>query len=494
MNTLELCWCATFLRGAFSVLLLLGAERLLRGRLGPEWRRGLWLLCLVLLVIPQMNLSILPVKLDLSGAAFPVVLRSGGAAAGTRPGGVETELRKNSTSRAVWRFLVFHRRKFEAAALAGLPLPALLLLLMRYLRCRRRVRRLPPVTDRRVLESWTRLLAGAGVLRRPVILLDSSVIGLGPTLFGCLRRKLLLPVDRLSELSDRELELLLEHEYQHCRSGDDRLNLFALVIWALCWYNPFLLIARRKVRSNCEVACDRALLMRHPDSVREYGGLLLKFASPTPERASVAIGLVESPRELSRRIRSMTATAAPRNGGWFSNRKAAYLLGGLIVSPLLLIAVDVRQTAAVPRSAAVKQSAPKQQLPYLLMREAVEYDADETPVGCWRLDYSDAFPAEKSELVLELCGTSHRIALASRPRALRLLRGKSSEAPEWYPETSAIAPPLPAAPELLREEGRLVRADRRMVYATVPGFSSPAAFRLEVAGVDLAPPGDSSRP
>ena len=69
MNTLELCWCATFLRGAFSVLLLLGAERLLRGRLGPEWRRGLWLLCLVLLKKGILRLQS-PTKKVLLGIAI----------------------------------------------------------------------------------------------------------------------------------------------------------------------------------------------------------------------------------------------------------------------------------------------------------------------------------------------------------------------------------------------------------------------------------------
>ena len=493
MNTLELYWGATFLRGAFAVLLLLGAERFRFCRLGPESRRFLWVLCLALLVIPQMSLSVLPVKLDLSKAASPALLHSGDAAARMHSGGAEAECRKGSVPRAVWRFLIFHRRKIEAAALAGLPLPALLLLLVRYLRCRKQVRRLPPVTDHRVLESWTRLLGEAGALRRPVILLDSSVIGLGPTLFGCFRRKLLLPVERLKDLSDKELSLLLEHEYQHCRSGDDLLNLVALVVWALCWYNPFLLIARRKVRSCCELACDRALLLRHPGAVREYGVLLLKFASPSANTA-VAIGLSESPRELSRRIRVMTVDVASSHRARLAGRAVALLLGGMIAAPLLLVAVDVRPAGA-PSGIAAGQPAPKPLLPYLVLGEVAECEADGTPVGCWKLDYSDSFPAENSELILEFTGIRRRIALANKPRSLRLFRRETGGEPGWDLETSESSPVI--APESAAASGaeeRIVRADRKMVYTSVPGSVSPVAFSLEVDGIGPENLGDYRRP
>ena len=66
MTTFELYFCATLLRGALAVLFLLGAESLLRHRLSAGLRRLLWAGCILLLLVPQMNFSALPLKLDLS--------------------------------------------------------------------------------------------------------------------------------------------------------------------------------------------------------------------------------------------------------------------------------------------------------------------------------------------------------------------------------------------------------------------------------------------
>ncbi len=481
MNTLELYIGATFLRGAFAVLLLLGAERILRYRLDSECRRRLWLFSLVVLVIPQMSVSVLPVKLDLSEAAAPMFRCIGSAAGNLQADGSAPESRRISALSATWRFCSFHRRKIEAAALVGLPLPALLLLLMRYLRCRRMVRQLPPVTDLRVLELWTRVLRETGPLRRPVILLDSSVIGPGPTLFGCFRRKLLLPIERLKELSDKELSLLLEHEYLHCRSGDDLLNMAALMIWAVFWYNPFLLIVRRKIRSSCELACDHELLRRHPESVREYGMLLLKFASNSAGTV-VAIGLSNAPHELSRRIRGMTGgRVVPMRRRRLLRWGVVLLLGGLMAAPSLLVAVDVRPARNSPpiREA---QADPRPPLPYLTFCEFLERsETGEAKEVSWLLDYSDPFPAAGSRLILEFRGMRHPIPLDRKPRWIRLLHNGDAATEKWHWETSAQQPP-----SLRKERGverRVIPADRNPVYISVPESAVPAALLLEIEGI-----------
>lgn len=181
--------------------------------------------------------------------------------------------------------------------------------------------------------------------------------GLGPTLFGGFRRKLLLPVEALRPLPDRELGLLLEHEYHHSRAGDPLLNLGALFLWALVWYNPFMLIARRRLRSCCELECDRKVLERHPQAVCEYGNLLLRFASAGTQVPAVTLGLAESPRELSRRIRSMTAAVRPRSGERRFGTVAALLIAALLAAPVCLVAVNAKP-AARPRPASTATARP----------------------------------------------------------------------------------------------------------------------------------------
>ena len=136
MTTFELYFCATLLRGALAVLFLLGAESLLRHRLSTGLRRLLWAGCILLLLVPQMNFSALPLKLDLSslrtaGAATAPARPSARTAGAGQPGIAPAGERPRSLIRAAWRRFQQHRRNVELGIIAFLPIPALLLLLWR---------------------------------------------------------------------------------------------------------------------------------------------------------------------------------------------------------------------------------------------------------------------------------------------------------------------------------------------------------------------------
>lgn len=458
MTTFELYFCATVLRGACAVLFLLAVEAVLRDRLRAGFRRVLWLVCLVLMLVPQMNFSASPFRLDLSPLRQEYSSAGSTARAG-KPGHEKGKgdiapraERRGIALRVLWQRMELHRKTLELATIALLPLPALLLLLARYLRCRRMIRPLPPVSDRRVLEAWNRVLAECGPLPRPVILLDSSRPDLGPTLFGCFTRKLLLPVGALHPLTDGELRLLLEHEYHHSKAGDPFVNIVALVLWALAWYNPFMLIARRKLRASCEMECDRKILARHPHAVREYGNLLLRFVSPSaPSASPVAIGLAESPRELSGRIRSMTA-AVRLPGSRKSGRGMAILIAVTLAAPVGLVAVNAKpasrprpapaaKQAAAVKPAPVENPAPvipeKPVLPHIVF---ASYGLNSKPdglVACWKISYSENFPFEQSRLSLDANRKNQTISLA--PEKCFLLLWKSGDTGYRW-EASAVLP------------------------------------------------------
>ncbi len=481
MTAFELYFCVTVLRGALAVLFLLAAGSLLRDRLPPGLRRLLWLTCLVLMLIPQMNFSASPFRLDLSE------LRQGYSAAGAvicagesvnDPGKTDVAscLQDRSAAvRALWRHLALHRKALEFSAIMLLPLPALFLLFARYWRCRRTIRPLPPVTDRRVLDAWNRVLAECGPLPRPVILLDSSGPGLGPTLFGCFNCKLLLPVEAFQGLSDGELGLLLEHEYHHGKAGDPVVNIAALVLWALAWYNPFMLIARRKLRASCEMECDRKILARHPHAVCQYGNLLLRFVSPPTPAPSPAVGLTESPRELSRRIQSMTAGVSHpgRCGRW-----AAILIALVLAAPVALVAVNAKPAAPHPVAA-------KPVLPHLVLKPLPLSGGKPGLVQCWALFYPAAFPAGQSSLALEIGKARLGAELALRPSFLLLWR---EEAPAVaYRLESVSALPFALCETSLSNEPLVARvvpsADRKAVDAALVGTAETAAITLEVHGL-----------
>lgn len=458
MTTFELYFCATVLRGACAVLFLLAVESVLRHRLRAGFRRTLWLVCLVLMLVPQMNFSASPFQLDLSpfrqeSSAVRSPAHAANSGSNQEKRGIAPQTERHSiVLRALWQRIELHRKALELGAIALLPLPALLLLLARYLRCRRTIRPLPPVSDRRVLEAWNRVLAECGPLPRPVILLDSSRPDLGPTLFGCFTRKLLLPVGALRSLSDGELRLLLEHEYHHSKAGDPFVNIVALVLWALAWYNPFMLVARRKLRASCEMECDRKILARHPHAVREYGNLLLRFVSPSaPSASPVAIGLAESPRELSGRIRSMTS-AVRLPGSRKSGRGMAILIAVTLAAPVGLVAVNAkpasrpRPAPAVKPAVAVKPIPVENPVPVISEKPVLphmvfaSYGFNSKPdglVACWKISYSENFPFEQSRLSLDVDKKLQTVSLAPEKRFL-LLWKSGDTGYRW--EVSAVLP------------------------------------------------------
>ncbi len=487
MTSFELFFGAMLLRCALAVGFLLTAEHLLRHRLGARFRRILWFGCLLLMMVPQLNSPISPFRLDLSAwrmnATAPAVNNVPSA-----PASAVDTVRKNLspsrlTNSALSRKTYYVRRKLEPLAVLLLPLPALLLLFRRYLKCRRVIRRLPPVTDAEIIRCWKRILAECGPLPRPVILLDSTQANLGPTLFGCFTQKLLLPVKSLNQLTPQELQLLLEHEHHHSRGYDPLLNLFTLILCAVGWYNPFLQIARRRLRSSCELECDRKLLARHPHAIRAYGNLLLRFAAARPSGSPVTVGLTESPRELAYRIRTMTSTPnfnGSASAGWL----AAGLIAAALVSPICLVAVNAR---ANPNRASKIETA-KPILPYLTLNAQYGTPADESILLAWQLEYPDGFPFAQSTLQVEIGDRRLDAVLRDRPRFLLLRQITQSAKPPVYQIETANQPPqrLPAA-EPRENPSSSVRlhpaADGKAVYTLPPRVGEALAFYLHVEGI-----------
>jgi beta-lactamase regulating signal transducer with metallopeptidase domain len=97
-----------------------------------------------------------------------------------------------------------------------------------------------------------------------------------PALVGVFRPKIILPADFESRYTAREQALVLEHERMHLRRGDAIWNAVAALLRCLFWFNPLVHIAASRLRLDQELACDAAVMRRHPDSLRAYADAMLK--------------------------------------------------------------------------------------------------------------------------------------------------------------------------------------------------------------------------
>ncbi|WP_045760920.1 TonB family protein [Xanthomonas albilineans] len=98
----------------------------------------------------------------------------------------------------------------------------------------------------------------------------------GPLVLGAWRPQVVLPVDFAQRYPPQQAQLVLAHERMHIARGDTRCNLLLAALRCVYWFNPLLHWAATRFRVDQELACDAAVLARHPSSRRSYAEAMLQ--------------------------------------------------------------------------------------------------------------------------------------------------------------------------------------------------------------------------
>jgi len=135
-------------------------------------------------------------------------------------------------------------------------------------------------------------------------------------------------VDARMVQDEKKLSYMVLHEYCHYRNGDLLWVLLRNLCLVLYFYNPFVWVAVRYMKQDCELACDEAVLQMLQEEAqrKEYGYTLLALAGRQNHRAvdlTITTSMSGGAKRLKERI------------GMISNRKK---VSG-IVSALVLLAL-----------------------------------------------------------------------------------------------------------------------------------------------------------
>ena len=109
--------------------------------------------------------------------------------------------------------------------------------------------------------EWSTRLADARVtlgVRRPLRLLVSDEVTV-PMTWGVLRPVIVLPPSA-ARAADAHARAMLLHELAHVRAGDVFFLLLTRVMCALFWFHPAAWWVARRLRDECELACDDRVL------------------------------------------------------------------------------------------------------------------------------------------------------------------------------------------------------------------------------------------
>jgi TonB family protein len=175
------------------------------------------------------------------------------------------------------------------------------------------------------LRQQRRFVASLGLLERAG---DGSWRGDGvdgPAVVGALRPRIVLPADLEHRHAADEVALVIAHERAHLARGDTRANLLAVTLRCLQWFNPLLHVAAHRFRLDQELACDAAVLARHPHARRRYAAAMLNVQLAVP---GLPVGCHwQSSQTLKERI-LMLKQPSPGAG----RRRAGLLAVGLVLA------------------------------------------------------------------------------------------------------------------------------------------------------------------
>ncbi|MBS1877554.1 MAG: TIGR03435 family protein [Acidobacteria bacterium] len=123
----------------------------------------------------------------------------------------------------------------------------------RWMRLRRTVRAMSPLTEGRAFEL-------VRALRQAPVRLMSSASMLEPGVFGVFRPVLVLPAGIVDRLGEAQLEAVIRHELAHIERKDNLIAALHMFVEALFWFHPVVWWLGSRQLDERERACDEAVL------------------------------------------------------------------------------------------------------------------------------------------------------------------------------------------------------------------------------------------
>ncbi|MEN6627722.1 MAG: M56 family metallopeptidase [Candidatus Sumerlaeia bacterium] len=295
------------MQASLLIVLILAVQALLRSRLSPAWRHGMWLLLLVRLALPWSPPSPMSLfnLLDRFRTPAPEVsavqVRDEALLQSVKPlptappveAAPAPQPRHQTLDLMTWLAIVW---LMGVAAFGGAVFSQTLML-------RSALRNRRPVTDQPTLELLEQCKESMGI--KAWLSIVEVPGGTGPALVGVLRPRLILPAGSIRALGPEQLRHVFMHELAHLGRNDIALNWLATLLQALHWFNPLIWLGFSRMRAEREMACDaRVLSLLGPSEHIRYGRtivhLLETFARP--QTLPGLAGILEDQDQMKRRI------------------------------------------------------------------------------------------------------------------------------------------------------------------------------------------------
>ena len=115
-----------------------------------------------------------------------------------------------------------------------------------------------------------------GLKKTPQVILTNKVCC--PAVFGVFRPILLMPADKLQNLTTQDAEHIFLHELAHIKRGDLFVHAFYMILQIAYWFNPLLWLIRKNLQNLRELCCDATVARLLREKTAGYRQTLLETA------------------------------------------------------------------------------------------------------------------------------------------------------------------------------------------------------------------------
>lgn len=309
------------------VLLLYGLDKVFQWKTGHLWRKWLWLLIGIRMILPvevhlqdfHENWTGLQIEIEVEKEAAPlnseimeevkegtqiyepviVEKNEHSHAENTFPSSTVSESDENS----LWDLL---KENWEIAAViiwfVGFIIALFYHVLQYYLVKDFYFEEAVISEDEKLISHFSNLCRKYRMRKMPVLMEKEDAAT--PMTFGYLNRKIVFPPN---VYGNKEITLILKHELTHIKYLDSWYKTFLLIVCDLYWFNPVFLLMKRMAYKDVEYVCDECVTKNMtPEEKQIYGTAILKTVNSKSSKAVPSmVQFTVNKKELKNRLNNL---------------------------------------------------------------------------------------------------------------------------------------------------------------------------------------------
>jgi bla regulator protein BlaR1 len=152
-----------------------------------------------------------------------------------------------------------------------------------------------------------------------------------PATIGFIKPVILIPFASLNHLTVHQLEAVILHELSHIKRNDYFINLLISIIETILFFNPFIALFIKIIKSERENCCDDFVLQYRYDP-HSYASALLRLEQSRKNNVQLALGAVSGKKQLLSRIKRITGTHTVNQFNYGQKLLALLITTGIICS------------------------------------------------------------------------------------------------------------------------------------------------------------------